>query len=117
MHKLKRLVRGKVENILGADAMTDTYTALKEDLREGVPLEGSNEDDSIDLYDVEAANETMHDAAEAITTLQSQLAEAREALPDYIDLFRIIRDAGRTDAAKADAVAKALGALKDQSHD
>jgi hypothetical protein len=34
-----------------------------------------------------------------------------EALPDYIDLFRIIRRAGRKDAAKAKAVYDTLAAL------
>jgi hypothetical protein len=79
--------------------MTDTYTALKELLLADFD---DNEPDTLGT-----------EAAEAITTLERQLAEAREALPDYIDLFRIIRDAGRTDAAKADAVARAIGTRKD----
>lgn len=48
---------------------------------------------------------------EELAALRQQLADAREALPDEIDLFRIIRAAGRSNISKARAVAAVLARL------
>jgi hypothetical protein len=57
--------------------MTDTYTTLVK------LLAAINEDDTaITPFDVV---DRCHEAAEAIATLQSQLAEAREALRNFAD--------------------------------
>jgi hypothetical protein len=72
---------------------------LETRLRAGAPVCGLHHDNSTELFDIEAANETMYEAAQAITTtraelaasaarvqaLEGEVARLREALRWYAD--------------------------------
>jgi hypothetical protein len=81
--------------------MTDTYTALVERIKANAGV-----------------SPTMTEAAEAITTLERQLAEARaEALEEAANVADeySVGFGPRSDVSKD--VAKSIRQLKDQSHD
>jgi hypothetical protein len=100
-------VAGKVENILGADAMTDTYTVTQADRD---CLHAMNIPASADDLLIVARHRT-----EAITTLQAENARLREALEEAGGILDNANIGKASKIDKAHAVIKA--ALKDQSND
>lgn len=61
----------------------DDLDDLVEQLKAGVPEVGLHEDNNTELFDVEAANETMAEAAATITALRQRVAELEEALKPF----------------------------------
>ena len=60
--------------------MTPDIKGLCERLEDGVHAVGIHDDNQTELFDIDGANETMHEAAAALTSLSAQLGEARELL-------------------------------------
>lgn len=58
---------------------SSTDSSLVERLREGPIRTGDTEDGEYELFDVEEAAQTMHEAADRISTLERELEEARLA--------------------------------------
>lgn len=56
---------------------SSTDSSLVERLREGPIRTGDTEDGEYELFDVEEATQTMHEAADLISTLERELEEAR----------------------------------------
>jgi hypothetical protein len=56
---------------------SSTDSSLVERLREGPIRTGDTEDGEYELFDVEDAAQTMHEAADRISTLERELEEAR----------------------------------------
>ena len=65
--------------------MAVEVTELIERLLEGVTALGLHEDNCVELFVVTDADEVMHEAAEALTTAQAEIAALREALTRQSD--------------------------------
>jgi len=59
---------------------SSTDSSLVERLREGPIRTGDTEDGEYELFDIEEAAQTMHEAADRISTLERELEEARAAV-------------------------------------
>jgi hypothetical protein len=70
-------------------SQSSTDSSLVERLREGPIRTGDTEDGEYELFDIEEAAQTMHAAADRISTLERELARMGEALKAMLQRFEL----------------------------